>query len=85
MDCGELVVENNIKQRAVDLQPTVVVNKSQFSEPVHEEAYPGAGCAYHLCEGLLADLGNDRLGRPFFAKMSQQQKGPGQPFFAGIK
>ena len=29
----------------MDLQPAVVVNKSQFPEPVHEEADPRPGCA----------------------------------------
>ena len=33
-----LVVQNYVEQRAVDLQPTVVVNKAQFPESVHEEA-----------------------------------------------
>jgi hypothetical protein len=35
-----LVVQDDIEQRAVDLQPTIVVNKSQFPEAVHEEADP---------------------------------------------
>ena len=34
-------MENNVEKRAVDLQPAIVVNKSQFPEPVHEEAAPG--------------------------------------------
>jgi hypothetical protein len=34
----QLVVENDIEQRAVDLQPAVVVDETQFPEPVHEEA-----------------------------------------------
>ena len=33
----DLVVQNYVEQRAADLQPAVVVDKSQFSEPVHEE------------------------------------------------
>jgi hypothetical protein len=37
---GTLVVQDDMQQRAVDLQPAVVVNKSQFPEPVHEEANP---------------------------------------------
>src|ERR1022692_3703977 len=45
-----LVVENNIKQRAMDLKaPAIVVNKAQFPEPVHEEADARAGCADHFC------------------------------------
>jgi hypothetical protein len=39
----QLVVQDNMQQRAADLQPAVVVNKSQFPEPVHEKAEPRAG------------------------------------------
>jgi hypothetical protein len=80
-----LVVQDDIKQRAVNLQPAVVVNKAQFPEPVHEKADPRAGCAYHLCQHLLADLGNYVLGCAFLAKMSEQQEDPGQPLFARIE
>jgi len=69
----------------VDLQPAVVVNKSQFPETVHEEADPRAGCAHHLSQHLLTDLGNYTLRFAFLAKMSEQQKDPGQSFFAGIE
>ena len=44
----DLVVQNDMEQRAVNLQPTVVVDKSQFSEPVHEETNPRAGGADHF-------------------------------------
>jgi len=69
----------------VDLQPTVVVNKSQFSEPVHEEADPRAGGADHFRQGLLTDLGDYGFRNAFLAKMSEQQKYPGQPLFARIE
>ena len=69
----KLVVENNIKQRTIDLQaPAVVVNKAQFPEPVHEEADPRAGRADHFRQHLLTDLGNYTLGFALFAKMGQQ-------------
>src|SRR5229473_2002115 len=74
----KLVVENNIKQRTMDLQaPAVVVNKAHFHEPVHEEADPRAGCTDYFRYHLLTDLVNYRLGRSFFAKMSEQQKDSG--------
>ena len=69
----------------MDFEPAVVVNKAQFSEPVHEVADPRAGCADHFRQHLLTDLGNYRLGCAFLAKMSEQQKDPGQPLFAGIE
>src|ERR1039457_4222188 len=81
----QLVVQHYIEQRAMDLQPAIVVNKTQFSEPVHEEADPRAGCANHLRQHLLTDLGDYRLGYAFLAKMSEQQKDPGQSLFARIE
>ena len=67
-----LIVQNYIEQRAVDLQPAVVVNESQFPEPVHEEADPRAGGADHFRQRLLTDLGNYGLRFAFLAKVSQQ-------------
>ena len=79
-------MENNTKQRTMDLEaPAIVVNKSQFPEPVHEKTDSRAGGADHFCQHLLADLGNYGLGFAFLAKMSEQQKDSGQPLFAGIK
>src|ERR1700731_4736286 len=69
----------------MNLQPAVVVNESQFPEPVHEEAAPRTGCADHSRQHLLADLWNYVLGHAFFAKTGEQQKDPGQPLFARIE
>jgi hypothetical protein len=78
-------VQDDMQQRAVDLETTVVVNKSQFPEPVHEEADPRTGCANHFRQHLLADLRNYGLGHAFFAKMGEQQKNPSQSLFARIE
>src|ERR1019366_3730843 len=68
-----LVAENNIKQRAMDLQPApAIVNEAQLSEPIHEKTDPRARCAHHFCQRLLADLGNYRLGFAFLAKLGEQ-------------
>jgi len=66
----------------MNLQPSIVVNKPQFPEPVHEEADPGPGCADHFRQHLLTDLGNYTLRFAFLAKMSVQQEDPCQPLFA---
>ncbi len=65
--------------------PAIVVNEAQRSEPVHEKAHPGTGCAHHLCQRLLADLGDHSFRLALLAKVSQQQKNSSQPFFAGIE
>jgi hypothetical protein len=46
------------------------------------EADPRAGCADHFGRHLPTDLGDYRLGYAFLAKTGEQQKDPGQPFFA---
>ncbi len=80
-----LVVQDDIEQRAVNLQAAVVGNEAQFSEPVHEKAHPRAGCADHFRQHLLTDLGNNSLGYSFLTKMSEQQEDPCQPLFARIE
>jgi hypothetical protein len=57
-------VQNYIEQRAVDLQPAVVVNKTQFPEAVHEKANSRASGANHLGQRLLADFGDHGFGHP---------------------
>jgi hypothetical protein len=46
----------------------VIVNEPQFPGPVHAKANPRATRVYHLCEGLLTDMGDWSLGHAFFAE-----------------
>ena len=59
----------------MNLQPAaaIIVKKTQLSEPIHKKTDPRPGRAYHLCKGLLADLGDYRLGHAFLAEMSKQK------------
>ena len=61
------------------------MNKSQSPESVHEEADSRTGGPDHLSQRLLTDLGDDRLGFAFLAKMSEQEQNPSQSFFTRIK
>src|SRR5260370_24067874 len=85
----QLVVQNYTKQRAVDLQPTLraagVIDKTEFSEPVHEKAHPRTSGPDHLGQALLTDFGDHRLGHTFLAEMSEQKKDSSQPLLAGVK
>ena len=67
----KLIVENNTEKRAVDFQPAVVVNKSQFPEPVHKKTHSRSGRTDHFRQALLADLPNHGLRNTGFAKMSE--------------
>jgi len=42
------IMQNYVEQRTVDLQTTVVVNETQFPEPIHEEAHSGTSRTHHL-------------------------------------
>ena len=44
------LVQNDIQQRTVDFDLTVVVNQAQFSKFVHKKAYPGARRTDHIRE-----------------------------------
>src|SRR5437763_17032886 len=79
------IMQNYIEQRAVDLQAPVVVNETQFPEPVHEKADSRTGRSNHLGQGLLTDLGNHGFRLTIFAEMSEQKKDAGQSLFTGIK
>lgn len=71
-----LIVQNYIEQRAVNLQgafgPTGVVDEAQLPEPVHEKADPRTSGSDHLGESLLTDFGDNGFGNAFLAEMSQQ-------------
>jgi hypothetical protein len=85
LQAGELIVEHDVKQRAVDLQPAIVVNEAQFSEPVHEKTDSRTSGADHLCQGLLTYLWNNALRHTVLAKMSEQKKNARQSLFTRIK
>lgn len=67
----DLVVQNHIDQRAVHMEPSVVVYEPQFSELVHEETDPGPGRADFLGEYFLADLGKNGYRFPCLTVLGQ--------------
>src|ERR1700731_650451 len=80
-----LVMQDDVQQRAVDLQVTVVINQAHFSKPVHEKAHARSRRADHLRERFLAYFCNDRLGLPFLAELREDEKKPSQALLAGIE
>src|SRR5271169_1052609 len=63
------IVQNDIEQRAVDLQAAIVVNETQFPESVHEKADPRTSGTDHSGQGLLTDLGDHVFRHTLLAKM----------------
>ena len=78
-------MQNDIEQRTVNLQATVVLDETQLPEPVHGKANSRSGGANDFRQCLLADLCNHRLWFAFFAEIGQQQKHPRQPLLTGIE
>ncbi len=78
-------MQNNIQQRTVNLQTSVVFDESELAEPVHEETDPGSGRANDLRKRLLAHLRNHFLRYAFLPEVGQQQENPGQSLLAGIE
>src|SRR5258707_15053222 len=64
---------------------TVIIDKAELSELIHEVADARTGGAEHLRQVFLIDPGNYRFGFALLAKMGQQQKDPSQALLAGVE
>src|ERR1700675_4191400 len=80
-----LIVQDDVNERAMNLEGTVVFDKAETPELVHEEADSRSGSADHLRQHLLTDLRNYRLRRALFPEISQQQECSREPFLAGVE
>ena len=79
------VVQDQVQERAVDFQTSVVFDEAELAEFVHEKAHPRSGSADHRGQAFLADLGNYRLRFPFLPEVGQQQKKARQAFSLELK
>jgi hypothetical protein len=66
-----LVVQNHVQQGIMDFQFSVVFDKAQFAEFVHEKAHPRSGRADHLRQRFLTEVSHDRLRPAFFAEVNR--------------
>src|SRR6195256_4360175 len=80
-----LVVQNHVQQGIMDLQFSVVFDKAQFAEFVHEKAYARSGRADHLRQRFLTELSHDRLRPAFLAEICKEKEKSGEAFFARIE
>src|SRR5882757_879236 len=69
----------------MDLNFSVVLDKTQFAELVHEEVDARSGRSDHLRQGLLAILSSDRLRLVFLAEIREQKEKPGEALFGRIE
>jgi len=56
----------------MNLQASVIVNETQFPEPVHKKAHSRSSRAYHFGERFLIDLGEYGFRNALFAEVSEQ-------------
>jgi len=57
---------------------SIVLDISQFSEFIHEEADAGSGRADHFRQGFLSDLSHNRLRPCFLAEVREEKEEPGK-------
>jgi hypothetical protein len=80
-----LVEQDHVQQGIMDLDFSVVFDKTQFAEFVHEKAHARSGRPDHLRQRFLTKRSHDRLRLAFLAEICKQKEKPGEALFARIK
>jgi hypothetical protein len=80
-----LLVQNHVQQGTMDLQSSIVFDKTQLAELVHEKAYARSGRADHLRQHFLTELSHDRLRPAFLAEICKEKEKSGEALFARIE
>src|ERR1700726_507666 len=80
-----LVEQDHVQQGIMDLDFSIVFDKTQFAEFVHEKTHARSGRADHLRQRFLTERSHDRLRLPFLAEICKQKKKSGETLFARIK
>ena len=80
-----LVEQNNVQQGIVNLDFSVVFDKTQFAEFVHEKAYACSRRADHLRQRFLTELSHDRRRPAFLAEICKEKEKSGEALFARIE
>src|ERR1700691_2599031 len=57
----DLIVQTHTQKRSINLQPAVILNKSQFPELIHKKIHPRTRSPHHLREHLLWYLRQHQL------------------------
>lgn len=67
-------MEDDIEERAVHGQSTVVLDKAQLAELVHEETHASPRSTDHLGQRFLTDRRQGRLRLALFPNVGQEQQ-----------
>jgi hypothetical protein len=79
------VVQNHVQQGIMNFQFSIVFDKTQFAEFVHEKAHARSRRADHLRQRFLTELSHDRLGPAFLAEIREEKEKSGEALFARIE
>src|SRR6476620_3588993 len=79
-----LLVQNHVQQGTMDFQGSIVFDKTQLAEFVHEKAHARPGRADHLRQHFLTELSHDRLRPAFLAEICKEKEKSGEALFARI-
>ena len=73
-----LLVEHDVEQRTVNLQPAVIVNEAQLSESIHEEVNSCPSRTDHFRQSFLAYFRNYvlRISLPFQSGPATKESEP---------
>jgi len=80
-----LIVDDDVQQGRVDVQPTVILDEAELPEFIHEEIDARACRADPRRQNVLVDSWNDRFQLSLFAEIGEEQEQPGEPAFARIE
>ena len=81
----DLIVEDDVQKRWVNVESAIVLNKSQPLEFIHKNIHAGARGANYLCQHSLGHFSYQLLRLVLLAITSEQQEGTRQAFFGGVK
>src|SRR6266849_6841544 len=79
------VEQDHVQQGIMDLNFSVVSDKAQFAEFVHEKAHARSGRANHLRQRFLTERSHDRLRPAFLAEIRKEKEKPGEALLARIE
>jgi hypothetical protein len=62
-------VQDNVEQRGMNLQFSIVLDETKLPKFVHEKAHSGTSSSDHIGQRLLRDIGNYRFGLAFLSEI----------------
>ena len=86
MSCvDDSVVQNDVEQRLMNPDASVIFNKTELAKSIHEEADAGPRGPNHVRQRFLRDLRNQRFRLTRLTEFRHQQENSRQTLFAGVE